>query len=312
MTPSAWRLPLVLGGNVFGWTADQATSFEVLDGFVEAGGVMVDTADTYSTWVPGHGGGESERVIGEWLAARGRPEGFLIASKVAKHPSYRGLAPSNVRAAFEGSRDRLGVESIDLYYAHEDDPSVPMDEIVSAFGELVAEGSVGEIGLSNFSAARVTEWVQTAHRLGVAVPTVHQGPYNLVDRNDHESLAPTLATHGITALPYYGLAKGFLTGKYRDGGPAIEGPRADSARRYLDDRGRRVLTVLDEVSAAHSTSVAAVALAWILYRPQIGAPIASARSLEQWHDLVAVADLAPGGRSALTADEVERLTSAGN
>jgi aryl-alcohol dehydrogenase-like predicted oxidoreductase len=290
--------PLCLGANVFGWTADRDASFSVLDAYVAAGGNVIDTADSYMWRVPGNSGGESETIIGEWLAARGTRDDVVIATKVGSLPTRPGLSAANVAAACADSLRRLGTDRIDLYWAHKDDPDAPQEETREAFDALRRAGSVREVGASNFSADRL----RTALDLGT--PYVAAQPhYNLVERAGfEEGLAPLLAERGIACLPYYALAKGFLTGKYRGG--AVDSVRAQGASAYLDERGRRVLAVLDDVAAAHGVSVAAVALAWLAARPTVAAPIASARTPEQ------LADLLPALTLELTAEETDRLTAA--
>jgi aryl-alcohol dehydrogenase-like predicted oxidoreductase len=304
-------LPLVLGGNVFGWTADDPTSFALLDAYAEAGGRLVDTADVYSAWAPGHTGGESERVIGAWLAGPGAGSGVEVATKVAKHPDARGLAPTTVRTALAGSLDRLGADRVALYYAHEDDEPRPMEEIAATFGALVDEGLVDAIGASNVAPDRVEAWCLAADALGVAAPVVEQGQYNLMEREPFEaSMLPVLERYGIAALPYYGLAKGFLTGKYRVGQDAPQGPRAAGASAYLDPRGLRVLSALDAIADRRGVTPAAVALAWLAHQPCVGAPIASARTVDQLRELLAMTVLSPAGTDPLTDDELADLNRA--
>ena len=297
-------LPLNLGGNVFGWTADQQTSFAVLDAFVDGGGNFIDTADSYSAWVPGNSGGDSERIIGAWLERRGRRDDVVIATKVCKHPEYPGLAPENVRRALDASLDRLRTDHVDLYYAHFDDERVPMEEIVGGLSGLVDEGKVRHIAISNFSPARIDEWFAVTERDGLHRAVALQPQYSLVERGfEANGLREAAQRHGLAVLPYYALASGFLTGKYRPGAD-VDSPRAGGASKYLDERGLRVLEALDTVAAAHATSVAAVALAWLRSQETVAAPIASARSVAQVGDLLASA------RLELTADEVALLTRA--
>jgi aryl-alcohol dehydrogenase-like predicted oxidoreductase len=285
---AAQLFPLVLGGNVFGWTADETESFAVLDAFADAGGVMIDTADMYSVWKPGNVGGESETIIGRWLARSGRRDQMHIATKVAKHPELPGLAPDNMRRALDGSMRRLDIDHVDLYYAHEDDESVPIEDVVGTFGELIAEGRIGAIGLSQFPPHRLDLFARTCSAMDVPLPQAATDAYNLMDREPFESeLLPAMVAHGILGLPFFGLARGFLTGKYRDGAPAVDSPRASAAADYLDERGRRVLAALDEVSGHHGAEPATVALAWLRSRPGVGAPIASARNVEQLAPLLA-------------------------
>ena len=295
--------PLCLGGNVFGWSANEQESCAVLDAYAAAGGNFIDTSDSYSAWVPGHVGGESETIIGRWMAARGARSRTIVATKVGRLPGRLGLAPKNIRAAAEDSLRRLGVDRIDLYYAHADDPETPIDESLRAFDALVREGKVRYIAASNFTAPRLSEALAISARDGLARYVALQPHYNLVHRNEYEGpLSDVCAREGLACLPYFALAKGFLTGKYRPG-VTVESVRAEGARAYLDDRGRRILSVLDEVAAAHGVSVAAVSLAWLLAQPTVAAPIASARTVTQLAELLPVATL------RLTGDEVRRLTS---
>jgi len=296
--------PLVLGGNVFGWTADEAATFAVLDAFAAAGGTMLDTADAYSAWAPGHTGGESETLIGRWLARRGRRDDVVIATKVSQHPSFRGLAATNVRAAAQASLQRLGTDRIDLYYAHFDDASVPLEETAGAFSALVDDGLVRYVAVSNYTPERLDEWLAVSDREGFHRPVALQPQYNLLERGFEGALRERAERHGLGVLPYYGLARGFLAGKYRDGGAPVDSPRAEAAARYLDDRGRRVLAALDEVAAAHQVPVASVALAWLRMQPTVVAPIASARTPGQLADLLASAAL------SLAPDEVAALSAA--
>lgn len=298
-------LPLNLGGNVFGWTADEQASFAVLDAFAEAGGSFVDTADVYSEWGDGHEGGESEATIGRWMAARGNRADVVVATKVGKLSTRRGTSRAVVRAAIDDSLKRLGTDYVDLYYAHEDDQDTPLEETVAALGEVVADGKARYVAASNFSPERLAEALRIADDLGVARFVALQPHYNLVHRGAYEGPLQELAVReGLGVLPYSSLASGFLTGKYRDGSPAVDSPRAGSAGRYLDDRGRRVLAALDAVAAAHGTSVTAVSLAWLRVQPGVVAPIASARSVDQLPDLLAGATL------ELADDEVTALSDA--
>lgn len=278
--------PLVLGGNTFGWTSSAQESHAVLDAFVGAGGRSIDTADSYSAWVPGNSGGDSERIIGDWLAARGRRDDVVIATKVFSLATRPGLSPENTRAAVDESLQRLRTDHIDLYYAHRDDPSVPQEEYVGVFDELVTAGKVLEIGASNFEAARLKSAVAVADEAGLTRFTVAQDHFNLVEREYAEALAPTVAELGLVELPYYSLASGFLTGKYRPGS-ANDSARAGGAETYLDDdRNLALLSTLDDVAAEHAVSVAAVALAWLRQQPTVAAPIASARTVDQVPPLV--------------------------
>ncbi|MGC9670895.1 aldo/keto reductase [Planosporangium sp. 12N6] len=296
--------PLALGGNVFGWTADEAQSFAVLDAYAEAGGNFIDTADAYSAWAPGNSGGESEAIIGRWMAARGNRDRIVLATKVSRHPEATGLARDTIRRAVDASLRRLGTDHIDLYYAHFDDPDTPLAETVAAFGDLVREGKVRHIAASNYTAARLEEWLKITEAESLPKIVALQPHYNLVERDKYEGdLRDLAAREGLSVVPYFALASGFLTGKYRDG-VTVDSARAGGASAYLDERGRRVLAALDEVAAAHATAVATVALVWLAAQPTVVAPLASARTVEQLPDLLAVADL------RLTDDEIARLTAA--
>ena len=291
---------LCLGANVFGWTADRDTSFAILDGYVAAGGNFIDTADSYMFHAPGNSGGESETIIGEWMESRGNRDDVVVATKVGSLPTRPGLSAANIAAACDDSLRRLRTDRIDLYWAHKDDPGTAQEETSGAFGALVRAGKVRELGASNFSADRM--------RSAAAVSTGYvalQPHYNLMERAEFEStLAPLLTEQGIGCVPYYGLARGFLTGKYRPGGADIESVRAEGARAYLDERGERVLEALDAISAARDVPVGAVALAWLAAQPDVAAPIASARTSEQLEALLPVLEL------QLTADELAALTAA--
>jgi aryl-alcohol dehydrogenase (NADP+) len=292
--------PLCLGGNVFGWTADQQASFAVLDAYHGSGGNFVDTANTYA-------GGESERIVGEWCRRSGHRDEIVVATKVGMGNERPGLSADNVKAACDDSLRRLGLATIDLYYAHQDDPDTPVEETLRAFDELVRTGKVRHIGASNFSAERLAESLAASDREGLARYVALQPHYNLVERDGYEGELQSLCEReNIACVPYFGLAKGFLTGKYRPGGERVDSPRAARAAEYLDRGGEAVLAALDEVSAAHGHApLAAVALAWLLAQPTVVAPIASARSVEQLRDLLLVAEL------RLSDDEISRLGQAG-
>lgn len=286
--------PLVLGGNVFGWTADEATSFSLLDAFVDGGFNLIDTADIYSTWVPGHSGGESETVIGQWLKASGRRDQVLIATKVGKPmgDGRSGLSRRWVRQAVEDSLRRLQTDRIDLYQSHDDDPATPLEETMSAFAELIAEGKVRAIGASNFSAPRLAEALATSRRLGVPRYETLQPLYNLLDRNAYEAaLEPLCRAEGLGVINFYGLAAGFLTGKYRSEADLQGRARAYKVGQYLNARGLRVLAALDATAERLAATPAQVALAWQMARPSIAAPIASATSVAQLQELMAAARL---------------------
>lgn len=296
--------PLCFGGNVFGWTVDRDDSFTLLDAYVGQGGNFIDTADVYSEWIPGNTGGDSERIMGDWLTARGNRDDLVIATKVAKLGARRGLAPENIHAALDDSLERLQTDHVDLYYAHEDDESVPMLEYLQAFDEVVKSGRATYLGASNFTPARLAEALRLQREHELSPFIVIQDLYNLVERERYErDLAPIVAEYHLGSLPYYSLAKGFLTGKYRPG-VQVDSARAKGAEVYLDARGERVLAALDQVSAAHGCTVSAVSLAWLLTRPGVVAPIASARTPEQLADLVAL------GSVKLTDDEVALLDAA--
>ncbi|MEU0474626.1 aldo/keto reductase [Streptomyces olivaceus] len=297
--------PLALGGNVFGWTADLDQSFAVLDAYTAAGGNFVDTADVYSAWGEGLSGGESETVLGKWLAARGNRDGVVLATKVSQHPEYPGLSAANIKAAADASLRRLGTDHIDLYYTHYDKPEVPVEEIIGALDELVRAGKVRHIAASNISAERLEASLDFSEREGLARYVALQPHYNLVSRDTYEGgLRDLAARTGLAAVPYYALAAGFLTGKYRPGA-AVDSVRAGGAAKHLEsERGRRVLAALDEVAGAHDAPVATVALAWLAAQPTVAAPIASARTVEQLPALLGVAEL------SLTEDEIARLTRA--
>jgi aryl-alcohol dehydrogenase-like predicted oxidoreductase len=281
--------PLCLGGNVFGWTADEATSFKVLDAYAEAGLNFIDTADVYSTWAPGHKGGESETIIGQWMKVRGNRDKLVIATKVGSEmgPNQKGLSKSYIRSAVEASLRRLQTDYIDLYQSHRDDLDTPQQETLEAYDELIRDGTVRAIGASNFTAARLKEALEISAELGLPRYESLQPKYNLSDRAEYEAdLEPLCRQEEIGVIPYYGLASGFLTGKYRseaDFGKSVRGGRMAA---YLDDRGRRILATLDEVSARKNATPAQIALAWLMARPGLTAPIASATSVEQIRDLV--------------------------
>ncbi|MEU2774214.1 aldo/keto reductase [Streptomyces sp. NPDC007162] len=297
--------PLALGGNVFGWTADEATSFAVLDAYTAAGGNFVDTADSYSAWIEGNKGGESETIIGKWLRARGNRDDVVVATKVSQHPEYEGLSAANIKAAADASLRRLDTDHIDLYYTHFDKPEVPVEEIIGALDELVRAGKVRHIAASNISAERLQESLDFSDREGLARYVALQPHYNLVSRDTYEGSLRDLASRtGLAAVPYFALASGFLTGKYRPG-TTVDSARAGRAAQYLEsERGQRVLVALDEIAEAHAAPVPAVALAWLAAQPTVTAPIASARTVEQLPALLAVADL------TLTEEELRKLTRA--
>ncbi len=295
--------PLCLGGNVFGWTADARQSFAVLDAFAAAGGNVVDTADTYSRWVPGHVGGESEAIVGDWMAARGNRDEIVVATKVGGGGD--GLAPATIRAHAEASLQRLRTDRIDLYYAHFDDPETPLEETLAAFDAIVRAGKVRAIAASNYTAERLGQALAISDREGFARFAALQPHYNLVERDAYEGpLSELAARERLPVLPYFALAKGFLTGKYRPGRDAPQSQRATGAQGYLDERGIALLAVLDEIAAAHAASVAAIALAWLRMQPTVLAPIASARTPQQ------LAELLPGATVELSGEQLARLDDA--
>lgn len=299
--------PLVLGTNTFGWTSDEGASHKVLDAFVAGGGNFIDTADSYSAWVDGHSGGESEAVLGSWLSKPGRRDRLAIGTKVSQHPEFRGLSSTNVAKAADASLMRLGVDHIDVYYAHFDDPQTPLEETAGAFDQLVRSGKVRYVGLSNYSAARVQEWLAIADTEGLAKPVALQPKYNAVARDPYESeLAPVAEHSGMGVVPYFALASGFLTGKYRTVEDIRASDRAQFTEGFYSAAGLRVVDVLDDVARAHQSSVAVVALAWLLTRPSVTAPIASARDTEQLAQLMTLASL---DLSDEELDEIDRVTS---
>jgi aryl-alcohol dehydrogenase-like predicted oxidoreductase len=301
--------PLCLGGNVFGWTADEATSFKVLDAYADAGLNFIDTADVYSTWVPGHKGGESEVIIGKWMKARGNRDKLVIATKVGSEmgPNQKGLSKSYIGSAVEASLQRLQTDYIDLYQSHRDDLDTPQQETLGAYEELIRDGKVRAIGASNFTAARLKEALDISAELGLPRYESLQPKYNLSDRAEYEAeLEPLCRREEIGVIPYYGLASGFLTGKYRsdaDFGKSVRGGRMAA---YLDDRGRRILAALDAVAARKNATPAQIALAWLMARPGITAPIASATSVEQIRDLVQATKV------LLDNDDIAQLDRASN
>jgi aryl-alcohol dehydrogenase-like predicted oxidoreductase len=295
---------LVLGGNVFGWTATGEEAFRILDRFAEAGGAMIDTADVYSSWVPGNSGGESETLIGQWLKRRGSRDGVLVATKVGMLAGEGGekLAPARIAAAAEASLRRLGVEAIELYYAHQDDPATPVEEVLTAFDRLVRDGKVRALGASNFTAERLALSLETARTLGTARYEVVQPEYHLMARDGFEAaLQPLCVAEEIAALPYYGLASGFLTGKYRSREDFAQSVRGGRMERFWNERGFAVLAALDAVAAEARATPAQVALAWVAAQPAVAAPIASARTLEQAEEILGAMtlELTPAQLAAL-------------
>jgi aryl-alcohol dehydrogenase-like predicted oxidoreductase len=294
--------PLALGGNVFDWTADETTSFAILDAFVGAGGTMIDTADVYSAWVPGHTGGESERLIGRWLKRSGRRQDVVIATKVGM---MAGLSPNTVHAACDASLERLGVECIDVYYQHKDDESVPLDESLGAVNSLVELGKIRAIGLSNFTADRIDEAFEAARRCGYSPPSALQPWYNLLERPRFEDeLRDCALRNGLGVFPYSSLANGFLTGKYRNREDLDKSPRGMRNIEYLEGKGANVLKVMDGIAAETGAALATIALAWTMVQPAITAAIASATSMEQLDEQLAALEF------TLTTQQIALLDEA--
>jgi aryl-alcohol dehydrogenase-like predicted oxidoreductase len=280
--------PLILGGNVFGWTADANTSHAILDAFVAGGGRMIDTADVYSAWAPGNRGGESETIIGSWLSARGRRDDVLIATKVGwELQGDTGLAPEQIDRRVEASLQRLGTDSIDLLFAHRDDPNTPLESTLQAFDRLVKAGKVRAIGASNYDASRLQQALEVSDKSGLAKYSVLQPQYNLLERDSFEGpLQDLCVAQGIAAVPYYGLASGFLTGKYRSKADLAGKARGGAVEGYLNHFGLGVLAALDAVAAQTGATAAQVALAWLAAQPAVAAPIASATRVVQMEELL--------------------------
>jgi len=282
--------PLCLGGNVFGWTADEKQSREVLSAYASHGGNFIDTADVYSDWKEGNKGGESETIIGTWLKTQDRNK-FVIATKVAKLSTRPGLRPENIIAACNESLKRLQTDYIDVYYSHHDDKEVPMAETLGAYAQLMSEGKIRYIAASQHTGARLQESLTISREEGLPQYIALQDHYNLVERNPFESeQQEVLATHGLSALPFYSLARGFLSGKYRPG-VTVDSVRADGVKEYQTDKGWAVVAALDEIAKAHNSSISAIALAWLRSNPQVSTPIASARTVEQLIEIVEVVEL---------------------
>ena len=298
--------PLAFGGNVFGWSADEKRSFELLDAFVDAGFNLVDTADVYSEWVPGNKGGDSETIIGRWFKQSGKRNRVVIATKVAKWDKQPGLSPVNIAQAVEGSLKRLQTDHIDLYQAHEDDATVPLEETLDAFGRLIEAGKVRVIGASNYSADRLAEALKVSRENNLPRYETLQPDYNLIDRAGYEKdLEPLIRKENIGVINYYSLASGFLSGKYRsENDLAKSSARGGAVKKYLNPRGLQILAALDDVASSHRTKPAQVALAWLMARPGITAPIASATSIEQLQELVGAAKL------TLNDTDIAQLNSA--
>lgn len=297
--------PLMFGGNVFGWTADEATSFSILDAFVDAGLDFIDTADVYSAWAPGNQGGESETVIGKWFRRSGKRDKIALATKVAKHPQRKGLSAANIQAAVEDSLRRLQTDYIDVYFSHEDDTETPLAETLGAYQRLIEAGKVRVIGASNYSGARVEEALAVSRQHGLPEYQVLQPEYNLYDRAEYETdIEPVAVAHQLGVVVYWSLASGFLSGKYRSQEDLANKARGSRVEKYLNPRGLQILTALDRVAARHGSTPASVALAWLIARPSVTAPIASATSLQQLKSLVAAVHL------TLTSTDIRELDDA--
>jgi len=285
--------PLCLGGNVFGWSADEAQSIEVLNRYAEGGGNFIDTADMYSEWAPGNKGGESETIIGNWMADKGNRSSMIIATKVAKLSRRPGLSAKNIITACDESLARLRSEYIDLYYAHEDDLNTPIEETLKAFNSLIQSGKVRYIASSNYSPERLERSLQVSKELGMANYVATQDLYNLLDRQKYENgLRALVAKHKISILPYYALAKGFLSGKYKRG-EKIDSVRAAGTVGYQNEHGWSLLSKVQELAQRHNTTMSAISLAWLRAQPTVSVPIASARTVEQLAEIMPIVKLAP-------------------
>jgi len=292
---------LCLGTNVFGWSADERQSHAVLDAYRAHGGNFLDTADVYSSWIEGNVGGESETIIGNWMKKNGNRNEIVIATKVAKHPSRPGLSPANIIAACDDSLQRLQTDHIDIYYAHHDDKEVPLEETLGAFAQLIAEGKVRYIAASQYTGVRLQQALDISAKHNLPSYIALQDQYNLVAREPFESeQQPVLAANGISAIPFYGLARGFLSGKYRDG-KVVESVRAEGVKEFATPKGYRILSAMDEIAAAHKSSLSAVSLAWLRSNPHLSTPIASARTIEQLEEIVQIIELTPDEVAALNA-----------
>jgi len=281
--------PLAFGGNIFGWTVDEPTSFSLLDAFVASGFEFIDTADMYSRWAPGNEGGESETIIGKWLKRSGNRNRVLVATKVGMEmgPGKKGLSKPYIMRSVEDSLKRLQTDYIDLYQSHADDPDTPLEETLGAYAQLIEQGKIRAIGASNYTAERLSQALEVSKKNGF--PSYHslQPLYNLYDRSDYEAaLKAVCLENGVGVIPYFALASGFLTGKYRSESDLSKSARGQGVKKYLNERGMRILDALDEVARRHDSTPARVSLSWLSGRPGITAPIASATSLEQLNDLV--------------------------
>jgi aryl-alcohol dehydrogenase-like predicted oxidoreductase len=299
--------PWAFGGNVFGWTIDESASFKLLDAFVDTGFNFIDTADVYSAWVPGNKGGESETIIGNWLKQHGNREQLVIATKVGSEmgPGKKGLSKNYIRQAVEDSLRRLQTDYIDLYQSHRDDPDTPQEETLQVYAELIKEGKVRAIGASNFTADRLRSALEISQQQGLPRYETLQPDYNLYDRADFErELEPLCLEHNLGVINYFALASGFLTGKYRSEDDFKKSQRGGGMKKYLNDRGFRILKALDEVAQRYNATPAQVSLAWLIARPSITAPIASATKIEQLQDLAKAAEL------KLDSAAIDQLTQA--
>jgi aryl-alcohol dehydrogenase-like predicted oxidoreductase len=292
--------PLCLGSNIFGSNADEAQSHAVMDAYSSHAGNFIDTADMYNQWVEGHVGGESESVIGSWMKKRNNRQSMVIATKVSKMDTRPGLSAKNIFTACEESLNRLQTDYIDLYYSHSDDETISLEETLGAYAQLIAQGKVRYIAASNFTPSRLRESIKFSEDNNIPAYVAVQDLYNLVDRKTYEGeMSQAVVDLGISNIPFYGIARGFLSGKYRPGVTEVDSKRAAGAREYATDKNYEVLTVMDEVAKNHNVSLSAVALAWLRAQPSVSAPIASARTVEQVQEIVQVVEL--------SGDEVEKL-----
>lgn len=302
--------PLAFGGNVFGWTVDDSTAFSLLDAFVAAGFNLIDTADVYSKWVPGNQGGESETVIGKWLKRSGKRQQVVIATKVGFEmgPAKKGLSKAHIMNSVEESLQRLQTDTIDLYQSHVDDAGTPLEETLEAYAQLVQQGKVRVIGASNYSAERLKEALESSGKRGYPRYESLQPHYNLYERADYETkLEPACLEYGLGVIPYFSLARGFLTGKYRSEADLSKSSRGAGVKKYLDDRGLRILAALDEVAKQYSAAPAQIALAWLMARPSITAPIASATNLKQLDELMGATQIQLNRAAMDTLDQASNF-----
>ena len=294
--------PLCLGSNIFGSNADEAQSHAVMNAYFDQGGNFIDTADMYNQWVDGHVGGESETIIGSWMASRGNRESMVIATKVSKMDRRPGLSAKNIFAACEESLDRLQSDYIDLYYSHEDDLNVSLEETLGAYAQLIAQGKVRYIAASNFTPARLRESIKFSEDNNLPAYVAVQDLYNLVNRTDYEGeMSRAVAELGLSNIPFYGIARGFLSGKYRPGVTEVDSLRAQGALEHATDKNFAILTAMDGIAKAHNASLSAIALAWLRAQPTVSAPIASARTVAQLNEIIQIVDL--------TNEEVDLLTT---